>query len=219
MRSVLLLGVGAILLVHLCALLVLVALRWIDPPTMAVQAERRVSAWILHKPYRKQYAFVPLRRISPNLQHAVVAAEDGRFYRHHGIDWHEVQTVVDEDLNKGKLGRGGSTITQQLVKNLFLSTNRSLLWKALEFTLAPEAELALPKHRILELYLNAVEWGPGIYGAEAAANSWYHVPAARLDRDQAARLAAMLPSPLRRRPGRVNWYSAEIERRMEEAGW
>lgn len=219
MRSVLLLGVGAILLVHLCALLVLVALRWIDPPTTAVQAERRVSAWILHKPYRKQYAFVPLRRISPNLQHAVVAAEDGRFYRHHGIDWHEVQTVVDEDLNKGKLGRGGSTITQQLVKNLFLSTNRSLLWKALEFTLAPEAELALPKHRILELYLNAVEWGPGIYGAEAAANSWYHVPAARLDRDQAARLAAMLPSPLRRRPGRVNWYSAEIERRMEEAGW
>lgn len=215
----LLLGVGAILLVHLCALLVLVALRWIDPPTTAVQAERRVSAWILHKPYRKQYAFVPLRRISPNLQHAVVAAEDGRFYRHHGIDWHEVQTVVDEDLNKGKLGRGGSTITQQLVKNLFLSTNRSLLWKALEFTLAPEAELALPKHRILELYLNAVEWGPGIYGAEAAANSWYHVPAARLDRDQAARLAAMLPSPLRRRPGRVNWYSAEIERRMEEAGW
>jgi monofunctional biosynthetic peptidoglycan transglycosylase len=219
LRSVLLLGVGAILLVHLCALLVLVALRWIDPPTTAVQAERRVSAWILHKPYRKQYAFVPLRRISPNLQHAVVAAEDGRFYRHHGIDWHEVQTVVDEDLNKGKLGRGGSTITQQLVKNLFLSTNRSLLWKALEFTLAPEAELALPKHRILELYLNAVEWGPGIYGAEAAANSWYHVPAARLDRDQAARLAAMLPSPLRRRPGRVNWYSAEIERRMEEAGW
>jgi monofunctional biosynthetic peptidoglycan transglycosylase len=218
LRSVLLLGVGAILLVHLCALLVLVALRWIDPPTTAVQAERRVSAWILHKPYRKQYAFVPLRRISPNLQHAVVAAEDGRFYRHHGIDWHEVQTVVDEDLNKGKLGRGGSTITQ-LVKNLFLSTNRSLLWKALEFTLAPEAELALPKHRILELYLNAVEWGPGIYGAEAAANSWYHVPAARLDRDQAARLAAMLPSPLRRRPGRVNWYSAEIERRMEEAGW
>jgi monofunctional biosynthetic peptidoglycan transglycosylase len=219
LRSVLLLGVGAILLVHLCALLVLVALRWIDPPTTAVQAERRVSAWILHKPYRKQYAFVPLRRISPNLQHAVVAAEDGRFYRHHGIDWHEVQMVVDEDLNKGKLGRGGSTITQQLVKNLFLSTNRSLLWKALEFTLAPEAELALPKHRILELYLNAVEWGPGIYGAEAAANSWYHVPAARLDRDQAARLAAMLPSPLRRRPGRVNWYSAEIERRMEEAGW
>jgi monofunctional biosynthetic peptidoglycan transglycosylase len=205
--------------VHVCALLVLVALRWVDPPTTAVQAERRVSAWILHRPYRKRYTFVPLRRISLNLQHAVVAAEDGRFYRHHGIDWHEVQTVVDEDLNKGKLGRGGSTITQQLVKNLFLSTNRSLLWKALEFTLAPEAELALPKRRILELYLNAVEWGPGIYGAEAAANSWYHVPAARLDRDQAARLAAMLPSPLRRRPGRVNWYSAEIERRMEEAGW
>ncbi len=219
MRSVLLLSAGSVLLFHLCALLVLVALRWINPPTTAVQAERRVSAWILHKPYRKHYTFVALRRISPNLQHAVVAAEDGRFYRHHGIDWQEVQTVVDEDLNKGKLGRGGSTITQQLVKNLFLSTKRSLLWKALEFTLAPTAELVLPKRRILELYLNVVEWGPGIYGAEAAANSWYHVPAARLDRDQAARLAALLPSPLRRRPDRVNWYSAEIERRMEEAGW
>jgi monofunctional biosynthetic peptidoglycan transglycosylase len=148
-----------------------------------------------------------------------VAAEDGRFYRHHGIDWQEVQTVVDEDLNRGRLGRGGSTITQQLVKNLFLSTNRSLLWKALEFTLTPAAELALPKRRILELYLNVIEWGPGIYGAEAAANSWYLVPAARLDRDQAARLAALLPSPLRRRPGRVNWYSTEIQHRMEEAGW
>ena len=219
MRSVLLLSAGAILLVHLCAFLALVALRWLNPPTTAVQAERRVSAWILHKAYHKHYTFVPLRRISPNLQHAVVAAEDGRFYRHHGIDWQEVQTVVDEDLNRGRLGRGGSTITQQLVKNLFLSTNRSLLWKALEFTLTPAAELALPKRRILELYLNVIEWGPGIYGAEAAANSWYLVPAARLDRDQAARLAALLPSPLRRRPNRVDWYSAEIQRRMEEAGW
>jgi monofunctional biosynthetic peptidoglycan transglycosylase len=219
LRSVLLLIGGALLFVHICALIVLVALRWIDPPTTAVQAERRVSAWILHKPYHKRYTFVPLRRISPNLQHAVVAAEDGRFYRHHGIDWHEVQTVVDEDLDKGKLGRGGSTITQQLVKNLFLSTNRSLLWKALEFTLAPAAELVLPKRRILELYLNVIEWGPGIYGAEAAANSWYHVPAAKLSRDEAARLAALVPSPLRRRPDRVNWYSTQIERRMEEAGW
>jgi len=219
LRSVLLLVAGTVLLVHLCALLALVSLRWINPPTTAVQAERRISAWIRHKPYRKHYAFVPLRRISPNLQHAVVAAEDGRFYQHHGIDWKEVQTVVDEDLDKGKLGRGGSTITQQLVKNLFLSTNRSLLWKAMEFTLAPAAELVLPKRRILELYLNVVEWGPGIYGAEAAANSWYHIPASRLSRDQAARLAATLPSPLRWHPDRLDRYSAEIERRMEEAGW
>jgi monofunctional biosynthetic peptidoglycan transglycosylase len=219
LRSVLLWSAAAILLVHLCAFLVLVGLRWLNPPTTAVQAERRVSAWVLHKPYRKHYTFVPLRRISPNLQHAVVAAEDGRFYRHHGIDWQEVQKVVDEDLDKGKMGRGGSTITQQLLKNLFFSTNRSLLWKAFEFTLAPAAELVLPKRRILELYLNVIEWGPGIYGAEAAAGSWYHVPAARLDRDQAARLAALLPSPLRRRPGRVNWYSTEIQHRMEEAGW
>ena len=219
LRSVLLLSVGAVVLVHVCALLALVTLRWVNPITTAVQAERRVSAWILHKPYRKHYIFVPLRRISPNLQHAVVAAEDGRFYQHHGIDWQEVQKVVDEDLDKGKLGRGGSTITQQLVKNLFLSTSRSLLWKALEFTLAPAAELVLPKRRILELYLNVIEWGPGIYGAAAAANFWYHVPAARLDRDQAARLAAVLPAPLRWHPDRLTRYSTEIERRMEETGW
>ena len=210
---------GAVVLVHLGALLVLVALRWINPPTTAVQAERRISAWILHKPYRKHYTFVPLRHISPHLEHAVISAEDGRFYQHHGIDWNEVQKVVDEDLDKGKLGRGGSTITQQLVKNLFLSTNRSLVWKAMEFTLAPTAELVLSKRRILELYLNVVEWGPGIYGAEAAANSWYHVPAARLSRDQAARLAAILPSPLRWHPDRLDQYSGEIERRMEESGW
>jgi monofunctional biosynthetic peptidoglycan transglycosylase len=89
----------------------------------------------------------------------------------------------------------------------------------MEFTLAPAAELVLPKRRILELYLNVVEWGPGIYGAEAAANSWYRIPASRLSRDQAARLAATLPSPLRWHPDRLDRYSAEIERRMEEAGW
>ena len=146
----------------------LLALRWIDPPTTAVQMERRLEALWRHKPYRKRQAFVPLSRISPDLQHAVISAEDGRFYQHHGIDWQEVQKVVDKDMEQGKLGRGGSTITQQLVKNLFLSTNRSLIRKAVEFTLAPAAELILPKRRILELYLNVIEWGPGIYGAEAA---------------------------------------------------
>ena len=128
---------------------------------------------------------MPLNRISPDLQHAVISAEDGRFYQHHGIDWQEVQKVVDKDMDQGKLGRGGSTITQQLVKNLFLTTNRSLIRKAVEFTLAPAAELVLPKRRILELYLNVIEWGPGIYGAEAAAQAWYNIPAAKVNREQA----------------------------------
>lgn len=161
----------------------LIALRWINPPTTAVQMQRRVEAWRHHAPYRKHQSFVSLERISPELQHAVISAEDGRFYQHHGIDWKEVQKVVDQDLDEGKLGRGGSTITQQLVKNLFLTTNRSLLRKAVEFTLSPAAEVILPKRRILELYLNVIEWGPGIYGAEAAAHAWYNVPAARVNRE------------------------------------
>jgi monofunctional biosynthetic peptidoglycan transglycosylase len=184
-----------------------------------VQVQRRIEAWLHHKPYAKHYTFVPLSRISPELQHAVIAAEDGRFYQHHGIDWQEVQKVIDQDIEAGKLGRGGSTITQQLVKNLFLTTNRSLLRKAVELTLAPAAEVILPKHRILEIYLNVIEWGPGIYGAEAAARSWYNVPASHVNREQAVRLAATIPSPLRRKPARMNWYSAEIARRMSQMRW
>jgi monofunctional biosynthetic peptidoglycan transglycosylase len=197
----------------------LAALRWVNPPTTAVETERRVEAWWHHKEYRKRRYFVPLGRISPDLQHAVISAEDGRFYQHHGIDWKEVQIVVDKDMDERKLGRGGSTITQQLVKNLFLTTNRSVIRKAVEFTLAPAAELILPKRRILELYLNAIEWGPGVYGAEAAARAWYNIPAARVNREQAARLAAVIPSPLRRRPERMNSYSAEILHRMSQTGW
>jgi monofunctional biosynthetic peptidoglycan transglycosylase len=197
----------------------LLALRWIDPPTTAVQVERRLEALWRHKPYRKRQAFVPLSRISPDLQHAVISAEDGRFYQHHGIDWHEVQKVVDKDMEQGKLGRGGSTITQQLVKNLFLTTNRSLIRKAVEFTLAPAAELILPKRRILELYLNVIEWGPGIYGAEAASQAWYNVPAAKINRDQASRMAAILPLPLRWKPEHMGSYSSEILRRMTQTGW
>jgi len=197
----------------------LLALRWVNPPTTAVQAQRRVEAWWRHKAYRKRQFFVKLDRISPDLQHAVISAEDGRFYQHHGIDWKEVQRVVDQDVDQGKLGRGGSTITQQLVKNLFLTTNRSVIRKAVEFTLAPAAELLLPKRRILELYLNVIEWGPGIYGAEAGALAWYNAPAAKVNREQAARMAAVIPSPLRRKPERMNSYSAEILRRMSQTGW
>jgi monofunctional glycosyltransferase len=197
----------------------LVALRWVNPPTTAVQAQRRMEAWWHHKAYRKRQSFVPLDRISPDLQHAAISAEDGRFFQHHGIDWQEVQKVVDKDMDEGKLGRGGSTITQQLVKNLFLTTNRSLLRKVVEFTLAPAAELVLPKRRILELYLNVIEWGPGVYGAEAGAQAWYKVPAAKIDRDQAARMAAILPAPLRWKPEHMSSYSGEILRRMTQTGW
>jgi monofunctional biosynthetic peptidoglycan transglycosylase len=150
----------------------LVALRFVDPLTTGVQIQRRIEAMFRHGSYRKRYAFVPLKRISPELQHAVIAAEDGRFYEHHGIDWKAVQKAVDESRETGSATRGASTLTQQLVKNLFFTTHRNPLRKAFEYTLAPLADRILGKRRVLELYLNVLEWGPGVYGAEAAAE--YH---------------------------------------------
>ena len=197
----------------LCTITVLL-LRWIDPPATMVQIERRVEAIRQHRPYKKRYEFVPLRRISPNLQRAVIAAEDSRFFQHHGFDWVEMQKVLDQDMQRHKLGRGGSTITQQLVKNLFLSTNRSMIRKAMEFTLVAIVEILLTKERILELYLNVIEWGPGVYGAQAAAEHYYHSPASALGRDESARLAAVIPAPLKRRPAQMNEYSEVILERM-----
>jgi monofunctional biosynthetic peptidoglycan transglycosylase len=200
------------------AALVLVAARWIDPPTTAMHIERRLQSWIHHKPYSKRYKFIPLSQISPNLQHAVIAAEDANFYRHHGFDWDEIQKAAKEDL-EGDRTRGASTITQQLVKNLFFGTNRSILRKGAEASLVPVAEVVLGKHRILELYLNVVEWGPGIYGADSACRYYDATAARNIGREQSARLAAILPAPLRRRPVRMNSYSAIILRRMGQMGW
>jgi monofunctional biosynthetic peptidoglycan transglycosylase len=202
----------------LLAALTLVAARWIDPPTTAVHMERRFQAWMHNKPYHERYEFVPLKQISPDLQHAVIAAEDGRFYEHHGFDWQQIQIDAEGDMEGGRV-RGASTLTQQLVKNLFFGTGRSILRKGAEASLVPVAELVLGKRRILELYLNEVEWGPGIYGAEASARAWYGTSARNIDREQGARLAAILPSPLRRRPERMNRYSALILGRMDEMGW
>ncbi|MCC6860927.1 MAG: monofunctional biosynthetic peptidoglycan transglycosylase [Bryobacterales bacterium] len=200
------------------ALLALAAVRWIPPPVTAVQVERRVESWFQKQPYRKRYRFVRLERISRSFQHAVVAAEDSRFFQHRGFDWTEVRNVIEQDLERGRI-RGASTITQQLVKNLFLTTRLSLLRKAVEFTLVPPAEFLLGKQRILELYLNVVEWGPGVYGAEAAAQYHYGIPAARVNREQGARLAAVLPSPRRRKPADMGSYSARILERMSRLGW
>src|SRR5580698_10031332 len=197
----------------------IVLLRWINPWTTAVQMERRVDALRAHRPYKKRYEFVPLQSISPNLQHAVVAAEDGRFRQHHGFDWVEMQKVLEDDMKRHRVGRGGSTITQQLVKNLFLTTERSFVRKGVESSLVPVAEAFLTKDRILELYLNVIEWGPGIYGAEAASEHYYHKPASEMTREQAARLAAIIPAPSKRKPERMNEYSAVILDRMAQTGW
>ena len=200
------------------AVLILVAARWIDPPTTAVHMERRLQAWIGRKPYRERYEFIPLRQISRDFQHAVIAAEDARFYQHHGFDWDAIQIAAEDNMEGGRL-RGGSTLTQQLVKNLFFGTGRSILRKGAEVTLVPVAEIVLGKQRILELYLNVVEWGPGVYGAESACHYHYQISARNIDREQSARLAAILPLPLRRRPERMNRYSALILERMSQLGW
>jgi monofunctional glycosyltransferase len=197
----------------------ILGLRYVNPMTTVVQIQRRVQAIRHHRPYHKRYEFIPLNRISLNLQHAVVAAEDGRFRQHHGFDWIEMQKVLEDDMQHHRLGRGGSTITQQLVKNLFLGTERSFLRKGAEFALVPVAEALLTKDRILELYLNVIEWGRGVYGAEAASEFYYHLPASQLDREQSARLAAIIPAPLKRKPERMNEYSAVILDRMAKTGW
>lgn len=208
--------VAAVLLWVLAALILLAA-RWIDPPTTAVHMQRRVQALIHGTPYHERYRFIPLNQISTHLQHAVIAAEDARFYQHHGFDWHQIQIAAEEGMEGGRT-RGASTITQQLVKNLLFGTDRSIVRKGVEFTLTPVAELVLGKRRILELYLNEVEWGPGVYGADAACR-YYGTTARTIDRQQAARLAAILPAPLKRRPDRMNNYSALILERMRQMGW
>ncbi len=218
LRFVVLWSLVGLALLWFLAALTLVAVRWINPPTAAVHIERHWQAWISNKPYQERYEFVPLSQISPDFQHAVIAAEDARFYQHHGFDWHAIQIAAEDDMQGGRL-RGGSTITQQLVKNLFFGTGRSILRKGAELTLVPVAELVLGKRRILELYLNVVEWGPGVYGAESASRYYYRISARSIDRDEAARLAAILPSPLKRRPDRMNHYSELIEERMRQMGW
>ena len=183
-----------------------------------VHVQRRVQAWIHGAPYHERYGFVPLSQISPDFQHAMVAAEDARFYQHHGFDWNQIRIAADEDMEGGRT-RGASTITQQLVKNLFFGTGRSVLRKGAEFTLVPVAEFVLGKQRILELYLNVIEWGPAIYGAEPASRVYYGIAARRIDREQGARLAAILPAPLKRRPERMDRYSTIILERMRQMGW
>lgn len=194
-------------------------LKWLPPVTTSVQIQRRIESVFSLDTYRKQYSFVRLSDISPHLIHAAIASEDARFFDHGGIDWVEIEAIVTSVWRRGKLDRGGSTVTQQLVKNLFLTTHRSVMRKIPELTLAPLAELFLSKQRILELYLNVIEWGPGVYGAEAAARFYYGASARSLNREHAARLVACLPSPLTREPEDMDRRSARILARMRAMGW
>lgn len=155
---------------------------------LARQQEKDPNAELRHK-------WVPYDRISIHLKRAIIAAEDAKFLEHEGFDVAGIQKAVEKNLKKGRLVAGGSTISQQLAKNLFLSGERSFIRKGQEAVITLMIETTWSKRRILEVYLNVIEWGNGIYGAEAAARRYYKTSAANLSRDQAARMAAMVPNP------------------------
>ena len=163
----------------------------------------------LEKPGAKlRYSWVAYERISPHLKRAVVAAEDAKFLDHDGFDWEAIQKAIEKNEKRGKVVAGASTISQQLAKNLFLTGSRSWARKAEEAVITWMLERTLSKRRILELYLNVAEWGEGIFGAEAAARHHFGAPAAALTPEQAAWLAAILPSPRRYERGRETPYIA-----------
>jgi len=200
------------------ALVAFVWLRFLPPPTTMVQVQRRIEAVASGGSPALDTRWVAADRISPHLRNAVVAAEDTRFFEHGGFD----RDCIREQRQvraRGGSPRGCSTITQQLVKNLFLTTHRSWVRKGIEATLTPPAEWILGKQRILTLYLNVIEWGPSVFGAEAAARHHYRRGADALTREQAASLAAVIPAPRTRDPRRMDRYRGIILRRMQQMGW
>jgi len=172
---------------------------------LSVLQEKNPDAQLQHK-------WVPYNRISNNLKHAVIASEDDSFVDHEGVDWEAMQKAYEKNQKKGKVVSGGSTITQQLAKNLFLSAERSYFRKGEELIITYMLEMCMDKQRILEIYLNVVEWGVGVFGAEAAAQHYFHTSASNLGPSQAARLAVMLPKPryFDKNPG-----SGYLQRRSE----
>ena len=155
---------------------------------LEIMQDKNPDAELRHK-------WVPYARISNNLKRALVAAEDAKFVDHEGFDWEGIQKAYEKNLKKGKIVAGGSTISQQLAKNLFLSTKRTPWRKLEEAAITVMLEAVMDKRRIFEIYLNVIEWGNGVFGAEAAARHYYGTGAANLSAEQAARLAAMVPNP------------------------
>jgi monofunctional glycosyltransferase len=171
------------------------ALATANPETTGVMRQREAEARKAGRPVRRTQSWVPISRMSRHLVHAVLSSEDQKFFGHEGVDWEALEKAAQEDRKKGRLARGGSTITQQLAKNLFFTTHKSLVRKIRELIVARWLEDDLSKRRILELYLNVIEWGDGVYGAQAAAQRYYGKPASALDVDEAAGLAGMVPNP------------------------
>ena len=173
-----------------------------NPKTTAFMELRARESERDGKPFQFDQRWVPYSRISPNLKRAVLAAEDSAFWQHEGIDVEQIRVAVQQAMDKGSVPRGASTLTQQLAKNLYLSPSRDPLRKLRELIITRRLEAALTKQRIFEIYLNVVEWGDGVWGAEAAARHYFGVPASALSRQQAALLAGALINPRRYNPAR-----------------
>ncbi len=213
---------AVIVLVWVGASLVLVsALRFLDPPTSAFMLAWRWSLPADAAVRSPDWQWRDLDAIAPEMALAVIAAEDQRFADHHGFDFDAIGDALAQ-ADRGSRLRGASTLSQQVAKNLFLWSGRSWLRKALEAWFTGLIELTWPKRRILEVYLNIAEFGPGVYGVEAASRRWLGLPAARLDADQAARLAAVLPNPKVRRADapspQVQQRARWIRRQMDQLG-
>ena len=177
--------------------------KWVDPGTTRFMEIRLGELRQKNPDAQLKKQWVPYERISPHLKRAIIASEDAKFVDHEGFDWEGIQKAMEKNQKRGRTVAGGSTISQQLAKNLFLTPTRSYFRKAEEAIITVMIEALWDKRRILEVYLNVVEWGNGIFGCEAAAQRYYRIPAAQLAPAQAARLAVMLPAPKRfeKRPG------------------
>ena len=193
----------AVVLLHLYFAAMILWWRDHPPRETSFMAQRMEALREKNPRAEPRYQFVPYSRISNALKHAMIAAEDARFVEHEGFDWDGIELAIEKNQKRGRIVAGGSTITQQLAKNLFLSGSRSWLRKGEEAIITLMLEAMLDKQRIFELYLNVIEWGSGVFGAEAAAQRYFGVSAARLSPEQAARLAAMAPNPrfYERNPG------------------
>ncbi|MGD9851106.1 MAG: monofunctional biosynthetic peptidoglycan transglycosylase [Nitrospirales bacterium] len=177
-----------------------------NPTQTALMEQRKAEANGKGTILRIDYRWVPLAQIPKHVRMAVLVAEDGAFFSHAGVDWHEVREALEDNWEEGRIVRGGSTITQQLAKNLYLSTSKDPIRKFKELLITWMLENSLTKKRILELYLNVIEWGPGVFGVEAAAQRYFHKPASQLTLNEGIRLAAVIPRPLRHRPTDDNDY-------------
>jgi monofunctional biosynthetic peptidoglycan transglycosylase len=194
-KILLVVAASAAVLYHSIILARVVWYKRARPASTALMEQRADEARAEDRTPRREQTWLPYNKISPNLIRAVLAGEDSRFFDHAGFDWEEIAKALEKDWEEKRFHRGASTITQQLAKNLFLSTSKNPLRKLHEALITSEMELILGKRRILELYLNVIEWGDGVYGAEAAAHFYFNASAGSLTTEQAAFLSAIIPNP------------------------